>query len=386
MIEFWIAALVLGLVAAAIVIVPVLRAPSDGGESRRASTLGVGVVAALVVPVAALVLYSRWTTWEWGGERARAAEAEQMHEMDEAVAALVARLQREPNDVEGWRMLGRSYMSMRRFEDAAGAFRQGLDVAAGEPVDLMADLGEAEALSSPQGLQGGSGAMFERVLELSPSHPKGLWYGGIFAYENQDFATAEARLTKLLQMNPPETLIPLIEERIAEARAHAGVDPALFAAAGQEGGAKPAPPAQAEPAPEAPAEQAPAAEPDPAPAAGTAAAGPADAIPVQVTISPDLAGRLGAPAPLFLIARNPAGGPPLAVIRRSSDQLPFSVELTDDNAMMQGVTFLDQPALSLVARVSLSGSPAAQPGDLFGEVTYERGSGPVEIRIDRVVQ
>jgi cytochrome c-type biogenesis protein CcmH len=105
-----------------------------------------------------------------------------------------------------------------------------------------------------------------------------------------------------------------------------------------------------------------------------------------VSIDPTVAGSLRGGAPLFIIARNPAGGPPLAVIRRTADELPLEIALRNENAMMQGMTILDQPELELVARVSLSGSPAAQPGDLFGEITYQRGSGPVQIRIDRIVE
>ncbi|MEJ2515033.1 MAG: hypothetical protein P8080_05715 [Gammaproteobacteria bacterium] len=372
MIGFWIAALALGLVAAAVVFVPVLRGWLKQGEGRSGATLGLGVVMAFVIPVTALVLYSQWTTWDWSGETGRAAarQAEQTHDMEEAVEALVARLQREPQDVEGWSMLGRTYMSMRRFEDAAGAFRQGLDAASGEPIELLADYGEALALSDPQGLQGQAGPLFERVLELNPAHPKGLWYGGIYAYENRDFSTSVERLNTLLTMNPPQTLVPLIEERIAEAEAHMGVDPAMFAAAEESQGAGPVSTAAAA----TPADREPSAE-----------AGTAGGIPIEISLDPELASRLGNGAPLFIIARNPAGGPPLAVIRKASDQLPVAVELSDSNAMMQGVTILDQPELSLVARVSLSGSPAAKPGDLFGEVVYKQGDGPVQIRIDRVV-
>jgi len=378
MIEFWIAALALGLVAAAVVLVPVLRAWARGEKAHAGSTLGVAVVVAVVVPIAALMLYSRWTTWDWSGDAARAAQAEseEVHAMDEAVRDLVARLQREPENVDGWAMLGRTYMSMGRFGDAAGAYRQALDVAGGEPVELMANYAEADALSNPEGLQGGSGQIFERVLELNPDNPKGLWYGGIYAFENQQFELSEARLAKLLEMNPPQTLIPLIEERIAEARAHIGVDPALFAEAAQQA-AQPETPVVPEPAPAPVA--APVASPEP-----TANAG--EGIPIAVSIDPTVAGTLRGGAPLFIIARNPAGGPPLAVIRRTADELPLEIALRNENAMMQGMTILDQPELELVARVSLSGSPAAQPGDPFGEITYQRGSGPVQIRSDRIVE
>jgi len=54
---------------------------------------------------------------------------------------------------------------------------------------------------------------------------------------------------------------------------------------------------------------------------------------------------------------------------------------------MQGVKISSMPELQLVARVSLSGSPAAKSGDLFGEVKYSREEGQqVAIVIDQVVE
>jgi cytochrome c-type biogenesis protein CcmH len=265
---------------------------------------------------------------------------------------------------------------MRRFNAASRAFRQAAALDGHNSPQILADLGEAIVLSDPDGLQGEAGAIFERVLAMSPSHPKGLWYGGLNAYENAQWALAEQRLSLLLTLNPPETLVPLIEERVAAARAHTGVQP----------GAMPPPVAAPAPAPVAPAPEAPAYE-APAVAEAPAPADPADVdgIRLEISLDPALAGRIPGAAPMFIIARNVGGGPPLAVIRTSSAELPLSVKLTDENAMMEGVTILDQPELELIARVSLSGSPAQRPGDLFGAVNYARGnSGPTRIRIDRV--
>ena len=118
-----------------------------------------------------------------------------------------------------------------------------------------------------------------------------------------------------------------------------------------------------------------------------AVAADSDGIELEVSLDPALAARVPGPTPVFIIARNAAGGPPLAVIRSSTTELPKSVRLTDANAMMEGVTFLDQDELELVARVSLSGSPAQRPGDLYGAVNYRRGNGgTARIRIDRIAE
>jgi cytochrome c-type biogenesis protein CcmH len=335
----------------------------------------VSIVVAFAIPVIGVMLYSHWSTWDWGagGLQSAGTDADAMHEMEGAIQALEQRLASNPQDIESWLLLGRSYMSMRRFDGAARAYRQAANLDGNNSVQILADLGEALALSDPEGLQGEAGAIFERVLAASPMHPKGLWYGGLNAYENADWALADQRLSMLLSLNPPETLIPILEERIADARSQAA-------------GTLAALPVQ----PVAPAATAPAAAPAPAPAPAPVAEAPAmagDGIRLQIDLDPALAARIPGPAPVFILARNPAGGPPLAVIRTMSSELPMNVTLTDGNAMMEGVTILDQPELELVVRVSLSGSPAQRPGDLYGAVDYVRGtSGPTRITIDRIAQ
>ena len=389
MTQFWIAALALGLVAAAIVLVPVVRAWGSQQADRSSNALAVGIVIALAVPIVAMMLYARWSTWDWstGGMQMGASSQAEVHEMDQAVAALEQRLQRQPEDIESWSLLGRSYMSMRRFGDAAGAFRQAAALDGQASVQILADLGEAVALSDPEGLQGEAGAIFERVLAMSPAHPKGLWYGGLNAYENSSWALADERLSMLLSLNPPETLVPLIEERIAAARAHGAEAPAMPPPAMPQPDPAPPQPVASAPAPEsAPASQAPVTVTEAPPATADAEQNN-NGIRLEITLDPALAGRISGPAPLFIIARNPGGGPPLAVIRASSNELPISVEMTDANAMMEGVTITNLAELELIARVSLSGSPAQRPGDLFGAVNYTRGnSGTTRITIDSVAE
>ena len=371
MTQFWIAALALGLAAAAIVLVPVVLAWARQQADRSSTALGVGIVVAFAIPVIGVMLYSHWSTWDWGagGMQSAGADAGEMHEMDDAIRALEQRLASNPQDIESWLLLGRSYMSMRRFDGAARAYRQAANLDGNNSVQILADLGEALALSDPEGLQGEAGAIFERVLAASPMHPKGLWYGGLNAYENANWALADERLSMLLTLNPPETLIPILEERIADAR-------------NQAAGTVAALPVQ----PVAPASAAPAAAPAPAPVP-EAPAMQGDGIRLQIDLDPALAARIPGPTPVFILARNPAGGPPLAVIRSSSSELPMNVTLSDANAMMEGITILDQPELELVVRVSLSGSPAQRPGDLYGAVDYVRGNGgPTRITIDRIAQ
>ncbi|MBN1238312.1 MAG: c-type cytochrome biogenesis protein CcmI, partial [Gammaproteobacteria bacterium] len=90
---------------------------------------------------------------------------------------------------------------------------------------------------------------------------------------------------------------------------------------------------------------------------------------------------------LFIFARAPNGGPPVAVIRESAASLPGEFVLSDANTMLPGRSLADFPELNLVARVSASGQPTEQPGDLYAEQSYRPGGeGTVDLVIDRVVQ
>jgi cytochrome c-type biogenesis protein CcmH len=114
---------------------------------------------------------------------------------------------------------------------------------------------------------------------------------------------------------------------------------------------------------------------------------------VAVSIAPQVHEQLkGGPLPLFILARDPsAGGPPLAVQRHSSSDLPLTVELSERDAMIAARTIASVPRVQVVARLSRSGTPQAQSGDYYGEAEYEfsknagAGGSTLNIIIDRAV-
>lgn len=355
MTTFFFIALVIAMAGSAIVLAPLLRTHFRGHENdpRPGLTISTGIAVALVLPVAALFLYSQWSSWNWAASGQMAAEAEQMHSMEEAVAGLERRLEEHPDDVQGWQMLGRSYVNMRRFDKAAEAYKRVVDLAGGDDVVALADYGEALFLSDPGGMNGEAGDLFRDLVQRAPDNPKVMWYGGIVAFESGDEAEGRRLWTRLLDMNPPEAMRLMIEERI-------GVE----AGVGTEA----------------------------APAASTAAAAtgpgpvPEGAIRVRVTVDPFLSQQVNGSMPLFIFARGQGGGPPLAAVRRTAGELPLVLDLSDESAMIDGVKISDQETLTLVARLSMSGSPRQQSGDFFGQVEYSRGDGnEVDIRIDQVV-
>jgi cytochrome c-type biogenesis protein CcmH len=331
--SFWIYAGTLSAVAVAILLLPLLRQRRSSG---RWSALGV-VVSLAVVPISVLV-YQQVTSWD-------PSAAQRGSEGAKLVAELAERLERDPEDVEGWLLLARSYMALGRYPEGQAAYGEAWKRTPEPDDELKVAYAEAQILSDRAALVGEAGALVEEVLAADPGNVKALWYGGLVAFELGREDLVKARWERLLEANPPEEIAEMLRQQLA----------AL--------------------------EQSPT-----APAAGdapVAAQGPTVQLDVRLG-----EGRTPAPnASLFIFARTGTAGPPIAAIRGSATQLPGQFTLSDANAMIQGRSLGDYDELTLVARVSTSGQPTAQPGDLQGEAVFRpKDGGTVALVIDQVVQ
>ena len=113
------------------------------------------------------------------------------------VARLVARLRENPDDVEGWKLLGRSYGVMGRFAEAADAYAKAA-VRAPRDARLLADFADMLAMARGQSLQGEPEKLVMRALELEPENLKALALAGTAAFERGDYAAAAARWERML--------------------------------------------------------------------------------------------------------------------------------------------------------------------------------------------
>jgi cytochrome c-type biogenesis protein CcmH len=128
---------------------------------------------------------------------------EQEAAIREMVAGLAARLEQQPDDLESWRMLARSYGVLGEAEKAAGAYEK---VAGLAPEDLAAQQDYAEALLSLQRTgQPLAPALVEqmrRIEALDADNPFVLFFLGRAAQERGDAATARDYWQQLLAMMP----------------------------------------------------------------------------------------------------------------------------------------------------------------------------------------
>jgi len=342
-ITFIVICAVMVVAAVASIARPLLR-PMSGSRSL------VGTIAvAILIPLVTTGLYLRQSNWDW---QQVAASASQQATIDEMVAKLEQRLQQSPNDMQGWLMLGRSYLTLERPARAVDAYQHAYDLSGGANTEAALGLGESLVLVDEAALRGRAGQLFEAVLVREPGNPTALWYGAIAALVSNDLPKARQRMADLLAQNPPQQVREIVERQIQD------ID--------QQLGNKSSPPAQV---------------------AAKPIVGSARTLIVKVSLAPALVGKADPRAPLFIMARG-ENGPPLAVVRRAMGDLPVTVKLSDADAMVAGRNLSSVPQVQVVARVSKSGAPQAQSGDLFGEATYtfkETHPGTVDIVIARAV-
>ena len=354
----------------------------DGGNNRKANLLG-GLLVMLLVPALSAVLYDRMSTWDWDSAVASQGTQTAPHQteggdMSAMVAQLQARLDNEGGSPGEWVLLGRSYMQAGDSPTALEIFDKALALGGDKDSTVLVQIGQALVEMDESNLQGTAGELFEQALALSPDDPGSLWWSGYAAIANNRPADAKARWSKLLDLNPPENIAQILTEQIAQIDSQFGVVGAEPTAdnAGRPGTGS---------------ETVAAVTPSAGSATQTQSATvPEGTIALHLSLDPGLnLSTLRGPATIFIIARpaGAVGGPPLAVVRRSTADLPETIMLSDANAMIAGTTLSGIEELQFTARISLSGGPAAAPGDLFGQINYRWTNGnTVDLVIDTLVK
>lgn len=319
------------------------ESPAASGATRpagRAAALMVG----LAIPVVTAGLYfvvgtpralSPAPLPAHGGQSVTAEQVEAM------VAKLAERMKQNPDDPQGWAMLGRSYAVMGRFEDAATAYGKAVQRVPDNP-QLLADYADALAMARGQNLQGEPEALVMRALKIDPNHAKSLALAGTIAFEKKDYAAAITYWERLAAGVPPDSEAARdVQASIADARG-------LMA-----GNTKAAP------------DKADAAEK--AGKGGTDNKAAAGGVSGTVTLAPALAKKAAPGDTVFIFARA-AEGPrmPLAILRKKVSDLPMAFTLDDSTAMSPQSRLSGVPRVIIGARISKSGDASPRPGDLQG--------------------
>jgi cytochrome c-type biogenesis protein CcmH len=337
----------------------------DAPEPSHGSSRKLGYSLGAVLPAAAFGLYF-WlgnptaliaiADAQSASAQPAMAAAQGQHDFMELIRKVEEKTQANPDDGEAWTMLAKTYAATERWPEALQAYDKAIKLLP-QDASVLSGYAEALAITNNRVLTDRSMELVRKALEIDPEDRKGLELAGIQAYQVQNFVQASNFFKRLYQLLPPES--PYAQDILA-----AQQETERLAQTGMAGLDNPAKPPPAD--------------------ASTAAVAAGAAIKGRIDIAPALKSRLADTDVLFLFARPGQSGPPVAAIRASASQLPLEFELDDSTAMNPGNTLSQHKQVMLVARVSRSGNPMAQPGDLEGIVANVKvGASGVKIMIDQ---
>ena len=208
----------------------------EGAQRDRGAGRGfaVAAIAVLFLPFAAWLLYARLgmpgLPDQPFAERAaasakRTAGVEHLG-LDDAIAKIGAHLKTHPEDLTGWLLLARTQVSLGRYTEAVEAYRHAADLS-GHRADIMGDWGEAQVLAANGAVTREAREAFEAALADKESAPRSRYYLALAKAQQGDTKAALQGWVDLAADAPTDAeWLPLVRQRIAEAAAKLGVDPA----------------------------------------------------------------------------------------------------------------------------------------------------------------
>lgn len=280
--------------------------------------------------------------------------SQELPPVEDMIESLVSHLAEQPDDAEGWFLLGRTYMVMKAYSKAAEAFTKAHELVGDIPAAMLS-LADALAMSNGGDMSGKPTELIRKAVVIAPQDTTALWLAGIV--ERQD-GNLKAALTHFRNLQPKLADEPQSAARIA------GFISELEQQLEESGETVPA---------------------DTTSAAGVATV----AIKVRVSLSPELQDKVDPEQTVFVYAKATQGPPmPLAAAKHKVKDLPVEVVLDDSNPMMPQMKLSNFEQVTVGARVSLSGNPIAQAGDLNGEVSpvAVQENAAVDVLINQVVE
>ncbi|CAI8714205.1 MULTISPECIES: c-type cytochrome biogenesis protein CcmI [unclassified Pseudomonas] len=299
-----------------------LLADTEGVAAPRVSKLGkpLPLLAAVLVPVLGLGLYLHFGAADKVELTREFAQAPQS--MEEMTRRLERAVAAQPDSAEGLYFLGRTYMAQDRPADAAKMFERAANLAGRQP-ELLGQWAQAQYFADGKKWSDKIQALTDEALKADPKEVTSLGLLGIAAFEGERYQQAIDYWNRLLAQLP--------ENDKSREALQGGINRAterLEASGGKVAAA---------------------------PAAKVAAL-----LKVRVDLASELKGKVQPGDSVFIFARAVSGPPaPLAAKRLTVADLPVTVELGDADAMMPQLKLSNFPEVQLVARISRAGQPTA---------------------------
>lgn len=354
-------------------------------KNKKIHNIALSTIITLALPLAAVFLYLVIGDTRGLLPQAQLANATQMNRggsdtpaghdnFSSVLENLIQRLNQNPEDIEGWIMLGRTYAIMERYAEASNTYAKLVELVPNNP-QILSDYADVLAMKNQGTLAGKPTELIHEALRIDPQYPKALALAGTAEFEQEKYDQAAAHWEKLLEVIPDDSqLAKSVKDSINEAK--------LLASTGKKGsetenqvvdkvvGVQTETSAQAEISTTSKS-----AEPISLSISG------------QVTISKKLAAKASSNDTLFIYARAKTGPKmPLAILRLKANDLPATFTLTDDMAMTPTMKMSSFPEVVIEARVSKSGQAVPASGDLQGfSEPVKIGSNDIEVVINKQI-
>ncbi|MCL7944986.1 c-type cytochrome biogenesis protein CcmI [Marinobacter sp. ATCH36] len=314
----------------------VLESPAQVGGGK--SSVAVVLASLVIIPAAAVFLYQQWGALDdveqfRAMQEMMAADGDRLGQMQELTAQLRERLEESPENTDGWAMLGRTYMRLEQYSDAAWAFERlagSIDNDDNGKAVAWGLSAQAQFFLSQGDLTPEVSDAIEKARTLNPDEVNALGLLGIYAFGQENYEEAIGYWERIVEVAPDHPQIGSIRQGIDQAYQRLGR--------------------------EAPTESA------------EVASGPG--VTVRVEIDESFRDDIPEDTTLFVLARSAKGegGPPLAVARLTAGQLPAEVRLDDRFNMSPDSKLSEASEVRVQARLSRSGNARPQAGDWEGQL------------------
>jgi len=269
-----------------------------------------------------------------------------------AVEMLEQKLAENPDDFDKYVLLANSYAAMGNFKKSAEVYATLAERIGPDNKDYAAVKGSyAQALFQAQGEKFTEevNAAIDQALAADAQESTALMLKGIQAYMQADYAQAIELWQQAKVKSGKVQIERFIKPAIADARSKAGMPPAEAVAIV----AKPTQPV---------------------------ANGAAQII-VNISLAPELQAKVSPEHTVFVFARAVGGRMPLAIERIQVKDLPKRIVLDDSKAAMPTATISTVEQVDIIARVSLSGTPKPEAGDLFVQLDQVKVNAGKELNL-----
>lgn len=337
-------------------------------QTTKTASLNAKILVGLIVICLPLMSYSLYVKWgaldgveqlrEWGNSVPEVDSGMPQENIEELLATLRDKLEKSPDNADGWFMLARSSMNLEKYDEASYAFLRMAEILDKQQEDSSAIYGlAAQALFFAEGAQMTPKVkeILDKAFAINPDETNSLGLLGIDAYESGRFEDAIKYWSRILDVQPENPSRDAIVAGINKAKVALGLPvktiPPRYDVASNDDAVSGSD--------------------------GTLTEG----VKVLVELDSSLAGKVAPNDIIFIVAKAVNGSPmPLAASRQTVADLPILVTLNDAMAMGPMAKISSAKEVTIVARVSKSGQPMAQKGDLEGIVS------PVKVGAGEVVR